>query len=356
MAEDILGEFKFEGYQQPSAYKMGKGAFETAVKGIGYKNIDDFNEYLASKGIGNVGKDANATKELNRLRVEAGLEPYRKIPPIQAKAEKIITDSSDPVTTRSKRAMINIGLKSISDRAEKIDGDENKLRFIIQEVSERFPQLAREMVQSVARKLFLAVPLAGIVAEIAMSPSAEAAEIEPSFEDMMMKRIRQSDFSGPSASSMLLEQLSQDATMKAGGGMMNINDMTRPVGYKEGTKDGTLVGDKEKLFGGKNRARIEKFVNEMIEGEGVTKDLGRGILSAVSIPGIAIKDLIEFLNPVKEAEGSEAFDELISKRQVLISRLNGERLFGGDENEIKSIMDQIKRIDEMMSMLRPKED
>ena len=143
---------------------------------------------------------------------------------------------------------------------------------------------------------------------------------------------------------------------KAMGGMMNINDMITPVGYKEGTKDGTLVGDKEKLFGGKNRARVEKFVNEIIEGEGVTKDLGRGILSAVSIPGIAIKDLIEFLNPVKEAEGSEAFDELISKRQVLISRLNGERLFGGDENEIKSIMDQIKRIDEMMSMLRPKED
>jgi len=246
MAEDILGEFKFEGYQQPSAYKMGKGAFETAVKGIGYKNIDDFNEYLASKGIGNVGKDANATKELNRLRVEAGLEPYRKIPPIQAKAEKIITDSSDPVTTRSKRAMINIGLKSISDRAEKIDGDENKLRFIVQEVSERFPQLAKDMVQSVARKLFLAVPIAGIVAEIAMSPSAEAAELEPSFEDMMMERIRQSDFGAPSASSMLLEQMKQDAVMKARGGMMNINDMITPVGYKMGTRKGDLVGDKEK--------------------------------------------------------------------------------------------------------------
>ena len=246
MAEDILGEFKFEGYKQPSAYKMGKGAFETAVKSVGFDDLGAFNKYLADKGIGNVGKDANATKELNRLRVEAGLEPYRKIPPIQAKAEKIITDSSDPVTTRSKRAMINIGLKSISDRAEKIDGDENKLRFIVREVGERFPQLAREMVESVARKLFLAVPIAGIVAEVAMSPSAEAAEIQPSFEDMMMERIRQSDFSGPSANSMLLEQMKQDATMKAGGGMININDMIRPVGYKMGTREGDLVGDKEK--------------------------------------------------------------------------------------------------------------
>ena len=201
MAEDILGEFKFEGYKQPSAYKMGKGAFETAVKSVGFDDLGAFNKYLADRGIGRVGKDPKGTLELNRLRVEKGLEPYRKIPPIQAKAEKIITDSSDPVKTRSKRAMINIGLKSISDRAEKIEGDENKLRFIVQEVGERFPQLAREMVQSVARKLFLAVPIAGIVAEVAMSPSAEAAEIEPSFEDMMMERLKKSDFSGPSASS-----------------------------------------------------------------------------------------------------------------------------------------------------------
>ena len=38
------------------------------------------------------------------------------------------------------------------------------------------------------------------------------------------------DFSAPSASSMLLEQMKQDATMKAGGGIMNINQMIRPIG------------------------------------------------------------------------------------------------------------------------------
>ena len=112
------------------------------------------------------------------------------------------------------------------------------------------------------------------------------------------------------------------ATMKAGGGMMNINDMITPVGYKDWTKDGTLVGDKEKLFGGKNRARVEKFVNEIIEGEGVTKDLGRGILSAISIPGIAIKDLIGILNPVKEAKGMGLLEDVgdlstLTKRLLL---------------------------------------
>ena len=339
MAEDILGEFKFEGYQQPSAYKMGKGAFETAVKSVGFDDLGAFNKYLADRGIGRVGKDPKGTLELNRLRIEAGLEPYRKIPLVQAAAEKEAF-GDDAKKTRPQRAgQMNVGFKAISDAAEKIDGDENKLRFIIDQITERFPQLAKATVINLARTIFMGA-----------GPSLLGADFMSSEATKQMR----DELFGPQEQISFAE--GGIATMKAGGGMMNINDMITPVGYKEGTKDGTLVGDKEKLFGGKNRARVEKFVNEIIEGEGVTKDLGRGILSAVSIPGIAIKDLIEFLNPVKEAEGSEAFDELISKRQVLISRLNGERLFGGDENEIKSIMDQIKRIDEMMSMLRPKED
>ena len=36
---------------------------------------------------------------------------------------------------------------------------------------------------------------------------------------------------------------------KAGGGMMNINDMIKPVSYKEGTRNGALVGDMEKIKG-----------------------------------------------------------------------------------------------------------
>jgi hypothetical protein len=35
---------------------------------------------------------------------------------------------------------------------------------------------------------------------------------------------------------------------KAGGGMMNMNEMIRPLGYEKGTRDGTLVGDREKMY------------------------------------------------------------------------------------------------------------
>ncbi len=49
-----------------------------------------------------------------------------------------------------------------------------------------------------------------------------------SIGDQVMKNV--GDFSGPSASSMLLEQMKQDAVMKAGGGIMDINEMIRPIG------------------------------------------------------------------------------------------------------------------------------
>ena len=42
------------------------------------------------------------------------------------------------------------------------------------------------------------------------------------------------------------EKVLKDKLGRRGGGMMNMDEMTRPLGYKFGTKDGTLVGDREK--------------------------------------------------------------------------------------------------------------
>jgi len=39
------------------------------------------------------------------------------------------------------------------------------------------------------------------------------------------------------------------------GGMMSMDDMTMPLGYKEGTPDGTLVGDKEAMIKAFNLAK-----------------------------------------------------------------------------------------------------
>ena len=72
------------------------------------------------------------------------------------------------------------------------------------------------------------------ITEVATAKGLNEDEVElfkpesESIGDQVMKNV--GDFSGPSASSILLEKLSQDATMKAGGGIMNINDMIKPIG------------------------------------------------------------------------------------------------------------------------------
>jgi hypothetical protein len=61
------------------------------------------------------------------------------------------------------------------------------------------------------------------------------------------------DFSGPSASSQLLEQMSQDAVMKKGGGMMNMNEMIRPLGYAEGGFENRMAMLRESMRDDENQ-------------------------------------------------------------------------------------------------------
>ena len=73
--------------------------------------------------------------------------------------------------------------------------------------------------------------IASAITEVATAKGLNEGEEElfksESIGDQVMKNL---DFSGPSASSMLLEKMKQDAVMKAGGGIMDINEMIRPIG------------------------------------------------------------------------------------------------------------------------------
>ena len=168
MAEEkgIENAFKFRGYKQPSAYAMGRNAFENAVKGAGFADLGEFNKYLADKGIGRVGKDPNATVELNRIRAEKNIDPYTKINPTQAAAEREAF-GNNPKETRGKRAQMNIRLNVISKAAENIDGDTNKFNYIIKKVSEEFPQLAKKTVMSLTKAIFMGAGPSMIAADLA---------------------------------------------------------------------------------------------------------------------------------------------------------------------------------------------
>ena len=70
------------------------------------------------------------------------------------------------------------------------------------------------------------------------------------------------------------EKVLKDKLGKRGGGMMNMDEMTRPLGYKFGTEDGTLVGDRERdlkeweedaIDRLKKSIEREKFIEKFLE-------------------------------------------------------------------------------------------
>ena len=92
------------------------------------------------------------------------------------------------------------------------------------------------------------------------------------------------------------EQLMKDMG-KNQGGMMDINYMTRPLGYKEGTREGTTVGDLEKLTNF-TRANIQDAIAKNVKGQ-----LNEAELKAISD---SIPDTLELLKLGPPPVGSMA--------------------------------------------------
>ena len=232
MADKDIKELK--GFKKASVY-TGQKINDEYLKRVLNMTTADINKKALSEGLGIFGKDANTTKMLNEMLVEAGEKPYTTRSPILRKIE-VDLFSSDLGKSKMDRMVFNTRLEKISNAVQSMKGSlKDKISYIRNTVKQLYPGISKASLKELP-KLFaatLGLPVsAGL--SLAFSPSAEAAETMPTMKEEIMSKV--GDFSAPSASSQLLEQLSQDATMvkKAGGGMMNMNDMIRPVGYDVG--------------------------------------------------------------------------------------------------------------------------
>tara|TARA_R100000995_G_C3420956_1_gene93901 strand:- start:42 stop:647 length:606 start_codon:yes stop_codon:yes gene_type:complete len=136
-----------------------------------------------------------------------------------------------------------------------------------------------------------------------------------------------------------------DDIKKNRGGMMNINDMIRPLGYKEGTRDGTLVGDEEKKSFSQRiynmLAPNEKESDEQLRLQGINPSsvpLEERSIAKNNPEGILQGLAREILGIGKKAEGSTLVDFIKSKRSRLMSEVSGEmmgNIFGTGVNEDK---------------------
>ena len=176
-----------------------------------------------------------ATEELNRLLKAAGKPLYVDI----ASAGKNFSEDIISAVTgtqpgesgaRDARNAANskiVEIKKIATQAEGANSTKAKQKLLTSLFEKSFPVLktvpryAALLSTAVASKAFGYIPIATEMgdAELPKKPMIDVENL---------------DFSGPSANTQLLEQLSQDAVMKKGGGMMNMDEMTRPLGYAAG--------------------------------------------------------------------------------------------------------------------------
>ena len=231
--------------------------FEDFLRDIGFTKKDevtkkirgakgDWAKYLTSKNI-KVGT-VEATAELNKLLKAAGKPLYVDIASAGKNfSEEIIsavtgTQPGESGARKARNAANSkiVEIKKIATQAEGSNSTKAKQKLLTTLFEKSFPVLktvpkyAALLSTAVASKAFGYIPI-----------TTEMGDAELPKESMIDKT--NMDFSGPSASSQLLEQMSQDAVMKKGGGMMNMNEMIRPLGYEEGGDVGSFAEQRSLL-------------------------------------------------------------------------------------------------------------
>ena len=142
---------------------------------------------------------------------------------------------------------------------------------------------------------------------------------------------------------------------KAGGGMINIDEMTRPLGYKEGKE----VGVRERIYNW--LAPNEKMSDEELRLQGINPDsvLPEERPQAEGRPEGVLQGIFGELFGGRGAEGSTLVDFLKSKRARLMSDIQGEmqgNIFGTgvDEGKIKILQIEIDKLTEQLNDLGEK--
>ncbi len=235
---------------------IGDDLFKKKVMQAGFDSLSDFNEAFKAAG-GDLGDASNKTRFLNSYlpKEEA---PYRNIITDRIKSKyEILSGGATPGTKGAPENKVYWQAASAAEKEamEKFPKDtkvnkQKRLTYVKKYLKDAGVP-AKWLLNNLPKMGLYATagaaaPISALASAMIYAGTSKPAMGELPKESLKDKVLRDIDFSAPSANAQLLEKLSQDAVMKAGGGMMNINDMIKPLGYKEGTKDGTLVGDREK--------------------------------------------------------------------------------------------------------------
>ena len=320
--------------------RLGKKLADT-IMDAGFKHMAEFEKFRLDRGLPAIGS-AEGRKTLDILnamvpeskqyRTFADTPEFTKVEIEQTKKDLKLSDDKKPTPKQRKQVGDRIIKKvtEISDDADVFFGEKmsNAKKKFIEESIKKANLLIDDIAKFGFRSLVPFLALSGIpgfivsaIAEVATAKGLNEGEGElfesESIGDQVMKNL---DFSGPSASSMLLEQMSQDATMKAGGGMMNINNMIRPVGFANG---GDTIVPKQKPMS--DDAKLKMFMAEMegSKGPGEPKGIEKLIADVFPIdPRFTAKQKIKKILGMTQETGGGLMEDVgdlstLTKRLLL---------------------------------------
>ena len=219
----------------PSARK-GIKLLDT-VKAAGFDTLNEFQEFLTARGKPMIGtKGGEESLELLNSMVDKK-DQYVKMYPEYVEMEEKTLKTSNPKIKKQEGQKLANKLVEIADDANALYGEKTstKKTSFIRDAIKRAGILIDDAAKlGLKAMLPMAGPLGGALAvalSVATIPSVADATIkEPSLEDQIRARIKQEGFDqkGPS----LLDQMRADPENigMARGGIMDINQMIRPIG------------------------------------------------------------------------------------------------------------------------------
>ena len=232
--------------------RLGKKLVDT-IMDAGFKNMAEFEKFRLDRGLPAIGS-AEGRKTLNILnemvpeskqyRTFADTPEFTKTEIKQTKQEFKTPDDKNPTMKQRKEVgqRLVAKAKEIGDDADVFFGKEmspKKMEFIKDAIKR-----ARLLIDDAAKfgfRSFLPILAAGGIPGIIISGMTEMATAKPAGEGSDMPRsedieslreqvLQNMDFSRPSESSKLLNELQESAKGMAGGGIATINSMIRPIG------------------------------------------------------------------------------------------------------------------------------
>ena len=222
---------------------IGDDLFRKKVLQAGFDGVGDFNEAFKAAG-GDLGDAANKTKFLNSYLPKSEA-PYRNIITDRIKTKyEMLSGGARPGTVGAPENKVYWQAATAAEK-EAIDKfpkdtklDKQKRLTYVKKYLKNAGVPAKWLLNNLPRMGLYTAGAAAPISALASamlyagtSKPAMGALPEESLKEQVLRGI---DFGAPSANSQLLEQMSQDATMKAGGGMMNMNEMIRPIGMQNG--------------------------------------------------------------------------------------------------------------------------